>query len=175
MADQLFRTPLDSCRYSVNGYDGAAQHLLNQQVMGMSCMAMLAAFPSTIMKSTTTEPAFSRCCASMVAIHLLFWQIFCQHGGHALAFSALLAWWLDTSCFSWYEDSPVSGHLPVMGAGGDALFRKLGGIPHFLYWLRWRACYISYAGVEAGGVHVLSAKEKLETKLGSIPDLRRQM
>ena len=28
-----------------------AQHLLNQHVMGMSCMAMFAAFPSTIMEA----------------------------------------------------------------------------------------------------------------------------
>ena len=34
-----------------------AQHLLNQQVLGMSCMAMFAAFPSTIMDSTTVELA----------------------------------------------------------------------------------------------------------------------
>ena len=31
-----------------------SQHLLNQQVLGMSCMAMFAAFPSTII--TTMEP-----------------------------------------------------------------------------------------------------------------------
>ena len=58
-----------------------AQHLLNQQVMGMSCMAMIAAFPSTIMEAVLCKlrchtPAvsagvvkvrISKCMADMLA------------------------------------------------------------------------------------------------------------
>ncbi len=44
-----------------------AQHLLNQQVLGMRFMAMFAAFPSTIMESTTVELALE---APVQLIHI---------------------------------------------------------------------------------------------------------
>ena len=61
-----------------------AQHLLNQHVMGMSCMAMSAAFPSTVVEAAEASMValhllFCKCSASMVAILLL--SQLCQHGG----------------------------------------------------------------------------------------------
>jgi len=152
----------------------------------------------------------------MVAIHLLFWQVFCQHGGHTLAVSALPAWWpntccfsrcsarrwLNTSCFSWYSASQVAEHLLFQlvfrQAGGRTLAVSAGvlqawlgvcgciphsfagvgggGMAHFL--CRVGACHISYAWVGGGwgdGACKKTAKTKLETRCGSIPELRRNL
>ena len=104
----------------------------------------------------------------MVAIHLLFWQVFCQHGGHSLAVSALPAWWrntccfsrcsarrwLNTSCFSWYSASQVAEHLLFQlvcrQAGGRTLAVSAGVLQA---WLGVCGCIPhSFAGVGGGGM-----------------------
>jgi hypothetical protein len=79
----------------------------------------------------------------MIAIHLLFQQVFYQHGGHALGVSGLPAWWSNacclagvltarcpnTDCFGKSSDWQASGHLLLLSWPllFQQVFRQPGG------------------------------------------------